>query len=210
MAVAANLDPFLQFVGFVSEVKSKYVGQDIAGNVKPYVPLSSLSEYWTPRRINGVLRAIPGRLDVDPSLIRASYLRIFSTLVYAGPETIGGLTDLFISHDLNDDRFPLHARPSEWPDEDLFCKFFDRIAPHQWQFFPLTFHPLKLHSRILHKECILPISSVTEINRTWPASVLKFDIHAEYNGLSPKVSSYCCRLIVHSPLLRPKQLVTAN
>ncbi|KAL2189195.1 hypothetical protein L209DRAFT_682575 [Thermothelomyces heterothallicus CBS 203.75] len=186
MAAVTNPDPFFRFSEFVNEAKSKHVGHDIAGNAKPYVPLSALSEYWTPHRISSVLRAIPGRLNVDPGLIRSSYLRIFSTLVYTGPDTVGSLTNLFISRNLDDDCFPRHTRPNEWPDEAFFCKFFDSIAPHQWQFFPLPFHPHKLHDRHLHKEYILPIDPVTEIDHSSAASIQRFDIHAEYNDLSPK------------------------
>lgn len=182
-----NPDPFSRFAEFVAETKSKHIGHDTAENRRPYVPLSALHEYWTPSRISSVLRAFPDRLDIDIGVIKRSYLRLFSTLVYTHHDTVPSLAGLFISRNLTDEKLPWRSRPSEWPDEKFFRDFFDRIAKHQWQFFPLDFHADQLHDRHIDEQCILPIDFVKEIAHGSTASVRAFDIHPEFNHLAPKV-----------------------
>lgn len=179
--------PFAQFAEFVAVTRAKHIGHDIAENAKPYVPLSALQEYWTPAKILSVLRAFPDRPGVNVGVIRRSCLRIFSTLVYTDRETVRSLADLFISHNITDDRLPWSRRPSEWPDADFHNNFFDKIADNQWQFFPFHFHPDHLYNRPISDHCVLPIDFKENIVHGNVASVCTFDIHPEYNDLVPKV-----------------------
>ena len=184
MAPAVNPDPFRKFAEHVADVKPKHVGRDIAGNSKNYVPVSDLREYWTSARISRVLHAFSGdRLDIDVSVIRQQYLRIFSTLVYTGPNAVRNLQPLFISRKLTDESLPWRFRPNAWPDEKFFREFFKEIASNQWQFFPLDFRPEHLHDLFVDDECILPIDSPTEIAHSALTAVQRFDIHDDYNHL---------------------------
>ena len=182
----ADPEPFRRFAAFVADVKSKHVGRDIAGNSKNYVPLSALRGYWTPDNVARVLHAFSGnnRLIIDIGVIKRQYLRIFSTLVYSGPEAVLNLQRLFISYKLTDNNLPWRVRPSEWPDEKFFREFFkEKFAPHQWQFFPLGFHPDHLHDLIVGDDCILPIDRPVQIFHSYASDVEHFDIHDEYNHL---------------------------
>ena len=140
----AQHEPLLVFVKLVAEVKSKYIGRDIAGNPTSYVPLGILREYWTARRVSRVLHSFPVPLDLDVHLIRTRYLQIFSMLVYSDYDAVRNLQPLFISRNLTDDSLPWSSRPSAWPDEKFFRDFFRLIAANQWQFFPLRFSPDRL------------------------------------------------------------------
>src|SRR4051812_42977180 len=101
---SVNPEPFRRFAEFVAI--SKRTGHDIAGNPKAYVPLSALRTYWTPAAISRVLQAFPDRLDISVPVVKRLYLRIFSTLVYTGPDAVLNLQSLFISRRITDDGFP--------------------------------------------------------------------------------------------------------
>lgn len=176
-------EPFRKFAEFVTEVKPKHIGRDIAGNSKNYVPFSALEGYWTEGRISRVLHAIPGRLDVDIGIIRRQYLRIFSTLVYTGPDAIRCLQPLFISHNLPDETLPRRQRPSAWPDEKFFRDFFKQIAANQWQFFPLHFRSERLQDLYVLDERILPIDPPVSIAQSNTTVIERFDIHDGFNHL---------------------------
>ncbi len=179
--------PFVKFVEFIATTRDKYIGHDLAENPTPYVPLSVLKQYWTPANILSVLRAFAAYPDIDVSVIHRSYLRIFSTLVYAKPEAVHNLPALFIRRNLTDDKLPWSSRPGEWPNETLFNDFFDLIAKHQWQFFPFDFHPDRLYDHTIDNACILPITFKEHIRQGMAASVYSFDIHPEYNHLASRV-----------------------
>jgi hypothetical protein len=181
------MTPFSKFSQFVAETKAKHIGRDIVGNKKPYIPLSALREYWSKNRISRVLHSFSPHLNFDVGIIRRQYLRIFSTLVYTGPDTVENLEYLFISRNLLDEKLPWRSRPSEWPDELFFRNFFEQIAENQWQFFPLPFHLDQLHDHHIHNERILPIDWGTQIAHGTAASIYAFDIHPEFNHLAPKV-----------------------
>jgi len=194
MAPDINPEPFRKFAEFVADLKPEHIGRDIAGNPKNYVPVTALRKYWTRARISHVLHAFPdGRLDIDVGIISRHYLRIFSTLVYTGHNAVRALQRLFISHKLTDDSLPWRVRPSAWPDEKFFREFFNEIAAHQWQFFPLDFRPEHLHDIYVHHECILPIDSPLSITLSHATEVQRFDIHDDFNHLE----SVCFR----SPVL---------
>jgi len=179
--------PFSKFAQFVAVTRERHIGRDLADNPKPYVPLSALEEYWTAARISGVLGAFPRRLDISVGVIRRSYLRIFSTLVYTNPEAVRSLADLFISHNLTDERLPWSSRPSEWPNAPFFNNFFEQIAGNQWQFFPFRFHPDELQNRLVRDHLVLPIDFTEDIAHGTAASVRAFVIHPGYNELVTKV-----------------------
>lgn len=179
--------PFSSFARFVAETRKKYIGRDLADNPKPYVPLSALQKFWEPARISSVLSAFPHRLDISVGLITRSYLRIFSTLVYADPDAVRTLEDLFISHNFTDEKLPWGSRPREWPNTPFFKKLFKKFARDQWQFFPLHFHPDRLHNRLIRDQHVLPIRFTEEIAQGTAASVRAFAILPEYNDLALKV-----------------------
>ena len=183
LALGVNLEPFSAFAEFVAETKSKYTGFDIAGNPKPYVPLSELKKYWTVHRISKVLYAFSERLDLSADLIKRAYLGIFSTLVYTHHDDLQLLARLFFRLNLDDDRLPLRRRPSEWPDEPLHRDFFSRFAENQWLFFPLPFDADKLYDRDIDDRCILPITFGDQIAHGSAVSIYRFDIHPEYNRI---------------------------
>ncbi|KAK3904039.1 hypothetical protein C8A05DRAFT_42815 [Staphylotrichum tortipilum] len=174
------------FVEFVDTTKANHIGHDLAREARPYVPLSALREYWTASNVASVLRSFPVHPDIEVGIIRRSYLRIFSTLVYADLELVRSLPDLFVSRGITDSRLPWNRQPSEWPDAPIFNNFFKRIAKSQWQFYPFDFHPDQLYNRILSDEWILPINFTTTINQGAAASVYSFDINPEYNHFTPR------------------------
>jgi hypothetical protein len=178
---------FSKFAQFVADTKAKHRGHDIAGNPRQYIPRSALDEYWSKKNISLVLASFSPRLNFDVGVIKRQYLRIFSTLVYTGRDTVESLADLFISRNLSDEKLPWRSRPSEWPDELFFRDFFAGMAKHQWQFFPLPFHPDQLHDHRIHDERILPINWGTQIAHGTAASVHAFEIHPEFNHLAPEV-----------------------
>jgi hypothetical protein len=178
---------FSRFAQFVAETNLKRIGHDIAGNSREYIPLSALEKYWSKKRISCVLNSFSPRLDFDVGVIGDHYLRIFSTLVCTGRDTVEDLAKLFINHNLSDEKLPLGSRPTEWPDQHFFRNFFARIAEHQWQFFPLPFSSGKLQDLHIPDERILPINWGTQLSHGAAADVHVFDIHREFNHLSPKV-----------------------
>ena len=188
MTRGVNPEPFRRFAEFVAD--SKRIGRDIVGNPKSYVPLSALERHWTVNAISRVLQAFPDRLDIDVHIIKRQYLRVFSTLVYAGPEAVRNLQPLFISRNLTDDSFPRRSRPSEWPDEKFFRDAFKEFAPSQWQFFPLHFRSHLLQDRYVDDECVLPIEPSHQIAHSSTAVVERFDIHDELNHLEDRVCPF--------------------
>ena len=183
MALGVNLEPFSAFAEFVAETKSKYIGCDIAGNPKPYIPRSELKKYWTVQRISKVLHAFSERLDLNPDLIQRAYLGIFSTLVYTHHDDLHLLARLFFSLNVSDRRLPLPSRPNEWPDEPLHRDFFSRFAENQWLFFPLPFDADELCNRDINDRCVLPITLGDQISHGTAASICRFDVHLEYNKI---------------------------
>ena len=181
-------DPFAHFADFVAREKLKHVGRDIAGNVKHYIPLCALREYWTPRRIAKVLQAFQPRLEVDIPLIRRRFLRVFSILVYLSGDAVCNLSKQFISRDLCDDKLPQRSRPAEWADTKFHNDLFHQIRDRQWLFFPLCFAGDQLQDRELGEEYVLPIDPPEEIERGDAAVVQHLVIHDSYNHLSKKVS----------------------
>src|SRR4051812_39261061 len=132
VATTANPDPFQDFADFIAGTREKYVGHDIAGNEHHYVPWSELVEYWNPVRIRRVLHAFEPRIDVHVDVIREHYLRIFSTLVYTDAQAVRNFKNLFVRHDLRDEKLPLRARPDSWSNEKFYNDIFAEISPVQW------------------------------------------------------------------------------
>ncbi|KAK0644616.1 hypothetical protein B0T16DRAFT_392934 [Cercophora newfieldiana] len=188
--VVVDPQPFIEFAEFVAETGSSYTGHNIAGDPRTYVPWSLLRGYWSDVAIHRVLCAFVPRLVVNIDRVRTHYLRIFSTLVYAGQFATRHFEDLFVKLDLDDGWWPSRECPLSWLqqlDRKGFLKdFFAKISPHQWQFFPLPFTRHYLQRKSIYPEWILPIEAPRPIARARVSSVELITIHEEYNHLAPR------------------------
>lgn len=118
-----------------------------------YVPYCVLKRYWTPRKVNDVLRE--HGLSFTFKTILTRYLRTFSLLVYTGQ--VAHLSH-FTDHNLSDIKLPLSSYPCEWPAKArLFVSLFDNISQDQWMFFPLVFNPHELEDMHLDDSVVIPI-----------------------------------------------------
>lgn len=148
---------------------------------KNYMPLSALQKYWTTARIHKVLNV--NRLWYQPEVIRAKYLRVFSTLVYANTST--SIRE-FEAADFSDKSLPLVYRPPWISSDDLFTRF-DHF---QWKFCPLEFK-LGDFDRSIPPDAILPFQCKEDLtagdnhpSKTWrvqlPSECLALDkVHAQ-------------------------------
>ncbi|KAH6613726.1 hypothetical protein B0J18DRAFT_63076 [Chaetomium sp. MPI-SDFR-AT-0129] len=180
--------PFADFTDVVSRAMLNHIGRDAAGNETGYVPFDILKEYWNRGRVAGVLKAIGSPTSVNIQNILDHYLRIFSTLVYAGRHTVPYLHSLFISRGHTDAKLPW-AKPPPSPNDDFFTKSFRSISDHQWRFFPLDFQAGQLDDLHLEDRRILPITLLNSIYSS-PSGAVKIDsftIHPGFDHLGPKV-----------------------
>lgn len=181
-----NPDPFADFAHVVSHATAKHIGWDAAGNETGYVPFDVLKQHWTPRRISEVLRAIKKEDETTPNIknIGDHYLRIFSTLVDAGPQAVRYLQCLFISHGLTDAKLP-SAEPRPSRNDDHFTRCFRSISDHQWKFFPLDFQAGQLDDLHLDDRRILPITLGDGIYSSPAVEIHPFTIHDGFDRLGP-------------------------
>jgi hypothetical protein len=179
-----------EFVHFV--VKAQVHGHSLTHGhegpyqPKPYVPLTKLREYWTPRRISEVLSRTVN-LPLNPQVIKDRYLRVFSTLMYINE--VVWLQE-FTETCLDDQTFPSDPIPSRWQAHPpvVYKEFWEKFSDTQWMFFPCTFDPNQLLNSRIPTRCILPLDKVTLLVRGGAAEVHKIRIREGYNELS-KVGS---------------------
>ncbi|KAK4140565.1 uncharacterized protein C8A04DRAFT_14814 [Dichotomopilus funicola] len=153
--------PFADFTDVVSRAMLNHIGRDAAGNETGYVPFDNILDH---------------------------YLRIFSTLVYAGRHAVPYLHSLFISRGHTDAKLPW-AKPPPSPDDNFFTESFRSISDHQWRFFPLDFQAGQLDDLHLEDRRILPITLLNSIYSS-PSGAVKIDsftIHPGFDHLGPKV-----------------------
>lgn len=118
-----------------------------------YVAPSLLEQYWDTEKVQHILDDFHLHENVDH--ITRDFLRIFSTLVYAGiPDTIS----LFLRENRDDVQLPISELPYEWP--PIMQSFRDQ----QWMFCPLQFNKDQLmYKRELDVKQILPVTILSSL-----------------------------------------------
>lgn len=126
------------------------------GEIVPWVPYSSLREYWGPVRLEEVLCHL---IPAPPiSIVRDRYLRVFTILVLLNKVEY---ISQFTSHGLTDDYWPQSQAYWRWT--PTFEPFFDAFLSKQWTFFPLDFHRHNLIDRHIPCDRILPFQSIEQL-----------------------------------------------
>jgi hypothetical protein len=187
-----DADPFTRFADYVEREKSTHVGRDISDNDndRQYVPPAALARYWTPERMGQVQSAFGGKCVFNVRLVMRSFLQVFSTLVYSGPDFARHLPN-FIRHNLCDVKFPLIECPKHWgtPVAPVYKALFDTINKWQWMFFPLVFEPHSVDNRLLDPRQILPFGPPKMLRQGDAASIQTVVIHDSCNRLVSEVGS---------------------
>lgn len=182
--------PVSHFVRWVHEnLRQGYNG---SGARAGYITLDALQAYWTRERIQALYDSLPApQVVVSRELIRTDYVRVFSTLVYAGwPEKVRD----FVRYNLHDGVFPLESPHESYPRASPFSDCFTEFAQHQWMFFPLIIPFRHPHERFIQLQRIVPISSKEPIQEGPDTWVYKIQLDPECSGL-PDVRT----LIRHLP-----------
>ena len=166
-----------------SEAQSLGIGGPQCETVHPFIPRSTLEEYFgRPRRLDYLLDAVLGsrqRLSVDPNYVREHYLQSFATLLCIGE---GPSIHHFHQYkSLRDEKLPFHTRPDDFPitTPDKFEEF--RKA--QWQFCASKLE-YGMNDRYKEEE-ILPITHREKIGEGGSAIVYKIVVDETYNALRP-------------------------
>lgn len=170
--------PTNAFVKFVNRESKNYRGRDGHNQARHFVPHGPLNHYWTTpaSKIRVVCESYSSNIyhTFHTQTIITTYLRVFSTLVYAG--ILAYLPD-FLEHGLTDERFPSHDLPMVWKDCPPQREMFNKFKEHQWRFFPVVLDSRKLATTRLLNERILPILSQVEIRKSDATVIYKVQFH---------------------------------
>jgi hypothetical protein len=154
MATTATLTthngPVFEFARAVEHMSR--IGVDGSGEPQAYASPGALLDYWTQRRVGETTKA--NDVYIPRDVIRRSYIRVFSILVYSNRVSV---LEQFTNHGLDDNLLPLVDFPSAWPNAPAYQELFAVFTVHQWRFCPLVFDGARLTNLHLHHKQILPI-----------------------------------------------------
>ncbi|KAF4981161.1 hypothetical protein FZEAL_2995 [Fusarium zealandicum] len=171
--------PLVDFREYLQRLRTS--GVNGYGKEAPYVPHSSLKEYWTEKRIQEILDSCNPFIPASASQILTKFLRIFSLLVYLDRP---GDISLFTRKNIDDSQLPLADLPTSWPHELI-----TKISESQWRFCPLEFTSDHIHKRELPAQQVLPITYETplRVEGQGPdaARIWKVQIHTSCNNIVP-------------------------
>lgn len=149
-----------------------------------FVPSSVLKAYFeSPRKLQRILDALFPNTD-DPieaeTILEGDYLTVFVILLSISK---GTYIEHFVHHEgLRDDKFPLEARPYEWPKTKSSEDFWEDFKAAQWKFYPYTFARNKTDIRVGSRR-ILPITERELIKEGGSSKIFKIKIHPDYDRL---------------------------
>lgn len=171
------LKPTNDFARYVNEKKASFKGRDGYKSEQHFIPDCDLHNYWKkPTRIPEVCKSYASPIVVPPEVIthRGTYLRVFSTLAYAG--LLQFFSD-FLENGLTDERFPTNDLPTVWADLPTHRNMFEVFNKHQWTFFPLILDSNKLVNTLVPQERILPIFNSQAIRKSDATLVSRVDFY---------------------------------
>lgn len=164
------------FTGFVTQKKKLFIGRNGYDQEQSFIPSCELDNYWKKQgRIQEICKSYSPNVLVPPrQAIRETYLRVFSTLVFAGwlPLFPG-----FLEVGLTDEQFPTNSLPAIWTDSPIHQEMFEDFKKYQWTFFPVILDSNKLVNTAVPPERILPISNRLVIRESDATLISKVDFH---------------------------------
>lgn len=189
--VAGVIDPTstTDFARYVNKTKVLFKGRDGYNREQHFIPYSDLDRYWgksAARRIREVCKSYAYPIVAPPEAIRHAFLRVFSTLVYAG--LLPFLPD-FLENGLTDEHFPTTNVPAEWADFPLHRDMFDKFKTYQWIFFPVILDSNQLINRHIPRDRILPIFDRKVIRDSDATLIAKVEFHQACINLRHDVST---------------------
>lgn len=166
----------LKFVATKNTSKPFHLQSNASKTQLQYITYKQLQDFWRGHRIRNVLEKHPKCDGVSATVIKDGYLRVFSLLVWCGKVN---MLKKFTSIELNDNRFPLRQIPESFAANRNLKALYKSIEPHQWIFFPLIIHPIRLSSTVEPMERILPIISEEKISSGEESTVFKTLFHVD-------------------------------
>lgn len=163
--------PTTDFASYVNTRKGACKGLDGCDREQEYIPACDLSSYWkSAAKLRAVCHSYAHKVTVNVDSVRGPYLRVFSTLAYAGLLT--HFRD-FSEHGLTDEHFPTNECPPAWRDLPVQQGCFEIFKEHQWIFFPIILDSSQLTGVIIPEDRILPISHLERIKTCDSTAIIK-------------------------------------